>query len=66
MMRRAWRSGWSGSNAPRADLDGTGGRIGMTRLFRLCKIIFVILYHGLDQLALSSFRAGASARWSGC
>ncbi|WP_197388360.1 ubiquinone biosynthesis regulatory protein kinase UbiB [Ralstonia pseudosolanacearum] len=29
----------------------------MTRLLRLCKIIFVILYHGLDQLALSGFKS---------
>ncbi len=29
----------------------------MTRFFRLGKIVFVILYYGLDQLALSGFKS---------
>jgi hypothetical protein len=28
----------------------------MTRLLRLCKILFVILYYGLDELVLSGFK----------
>ena len=29
----------------------------MTRLLRLCKIVFVILYYGLDELVLSGFKS---------
>ena len=29
----------------------------MTRLLRLCKIIFVVLYYGLDELVLSGFKS---------
>ncbi|MGT2493248.1 hypothetical protein ACU4GD_29040 [Cupriavidus basilensis] len=29
----------------------------MTRFLRLCKIVFVILYYGLDELVLSGFKS---------